>query len=196
MNRSFEAHTGAILCCEYIPANNLLVTSGSDLTLAMWDTSSSYAPRGRLVTDFPITALKYYPITNVLMCGTTAGHIHLWKVEESTITMVRAPMCTQQLLITWSFHSWREKEGCWTDTRISSHRLKYLISWTASCRLPLMGQFGCGTWQEDGHRKCSMDIQRECFLHRTTRVCVCYSQLASSMKCLSGTLSWDHLSIG
>jgi WD40 repeat protein len=73
---------------EYIVDGGLLATSGSDLTLALWDATSNYAPRARIATDYPLTSLMYSSHYRLLCCGTTAGHIHLWRVTDEGLRVV------------------------------------------------------------------------------------------------------------
>lgn len=88
--KQFEAHEGAVLATEYIPESGHLLTSASDLTLAIWDTGSNYVQRNRIATDYPLTSLMYSQPYRRLFSGTTAGHIHLWKVQEGFVQTVRA----------------------------------------------------------------------------------------------------------
>ena len=37
--KEFVAHNGYVLCAEYIPTQNIVVTSGTDNTLMFWDPS-------------------------------------------------------------------------------------------------------------------------------------------------------------
>eukprot|EP00698_Gefionella_okellyi_P018731 TRINITY_DN5651_c0_g1_i1.p1 TRINITY_DN5651_c0_g1~~TRINITY_DN5651_c0_g1_i1.p1 ORF type:complete len:1307 (+),score=320.74 TRINITY_DN5651_c0_g1_i1:241-4161(+) len=85
MIKSFEAHGGAVLAAEYIAESGMLLTSGSDLILSVWDTNNNYTRKGSIATDFPLTSMFYAPMFRMLFTGTTAGTIHVWPVREGMV---------------------------------------------------------------------------------------------------------------
>jgi WD40 repeat protein len=79
---SFEAHSGSIICAEFMSGQNVVITSGSDNALKFWDTTKNYQLMVKIPTKEIQIVIRWVESKKMLLTGGFDCVINCYKKLE------------------------------------------------------------------------------------------------------------------